>query len=63
MTNDHNAQQPNPSESMVEADTANGEAPDTDLQDDAERPGLDEPVEHPTGEQQAEENRENDPPA
>ncbi len=41
-------------ETMRQADTANGENPDADT---ASLPG------HPTGERQARENRENDPPA
>jgi hypothetical protein len=44
---------------MSAADTANGENPDTDT--DTEN-GADEPA-HRTGERQAEENVENDPPA
>ncbi len=39
-------------DTMREADTANGENPDPE-----------QPPEHPTGERQARENRENDPPA
>ena len=52
------------SESMIEADTANGEAPDT-IQDDAteSRRGNERTVAHAIGAQQARDNLGNDPPA
>lgn len=52
------------SESMIEADIANGEAPDT-IQEDAteRRRGNERAVAHPIGVRQARENLDNDPPA
>jgi len=52
------------SESMIEADIANGEAPDT-LQEDAteSRRGNERTVAHPIGARQARENLDNDSPA
>lgn len=64
MTNRQNSKKSDNPTSMIDADTAKGEAPDTDQHDATRRPGLDEhPVKHPTGTRQAQENLENDPPA
>jgi hypothetical protein len=54
------------SASMREADTANGESPDSVEDRSSATPGRrrrDGTTPHPTGEQQARENIENDPPA
>lgn len=69
MTNDQTPKESELSESMSEADTANGEAPEPDTaattehDDAATRTGPDGKVAHPTGTEQAKENQENDPPA
>jgi hypothetical protein len=64
MTKIQSSQTSATSKSMIEADTANGEGPDSDQREAPPRSGLDErAVTHPTGTRQAEENLENDPPA
>lgn len=50
------------SESMIEADTANGEAPDTVHDATASRRANERTGAHPTGARQAQENLDNDPP-
>ena len=50
------------SESMIEADTANGEAPDTTHDATESRRGNERTAPQPTGARQAQENLDNDPP-
>ena len=60
MTSSRSSDKSDKPKSMIEADTANGEAADTHQHDETRRSELDE---HLTGTRQAQENLENDLPA